>query len=172
MFNAGVGFMAFGIMLWLYKKLPTIGMGTRLTTIARIVGYKQFPQDKTITDSNIFRGQNFTWLRVVTFKNPQTSEALEMYSNPGVANPEPIGTEIEISFNPNKIDPTKDFVWVQNGMRAVSVVARISFVTGLVVFIALLFVPKSSPWQFILMLPAFMVVFVASYINIWKRPNQ
>ncbi len=172
MFNIGAGFMAFGLMLWLYKKLPAIGGGTRLTTTGTIVGYKQFPSDKTITNNNIFRGQNFTWLRVVTFKNPQTSETLEMHSNPGVANPEPIGTEIKIGFNPKKTDSAKDFVWVQNGMRAVGTIAHVSFVTGLVVFVILLFVSKSSPLQFILIIPAFMIVFVASYINVWKRPNQ
>lgn len=172
MFNVGVGFMACGLMLWLYKKLPMIGAGTRLTTTGRVVGYKQFPTDKTITNNNIFRGQNFTWLRVVSFKNPHTGETLEMYSNPGVANPESIGTEIKIDFNPSKTDPVKNFVWVQNGMRAVGIIANISFITGLVVFVILLFVPKTSPLHFILIVPAFMVVFIASYINIWKRPNQ
>lgn len=172
MFNVGLGFMVFGLMLWLYAKLPTLGSGKRLTTIARIVGYKQFPTDKTIVDSNIFRGRNFSWLRVVTFKNPQNDQFLEMYCNPGVANPEPIGTEIKISFNPNKTDPVKDFAWVENGMLAVKTIARISFVTGLVVFLILLFVPESSPLHPILIVPAFLVIFIAAHINVWKRPNQ
>ena len=130
MLNIGVGFMAFGLMLWLYEKMPLLGARKRLTTTARIVGYMQFPADKTTTDISIFRGAHFRWTRVVTFKNPQTGQTLEMWSNPVVFNPEPIDTVIEISFNPEKINPEKDFVWVQGGMRDVKIVARTSIVTG------------------------------------------
>lgn len=164
--------MAFGLMLWLYKTIPTIGAGKRLTVNARIVGYKQFPSDKTLTDDNIYRGPNFRWLRVVAFRNPQTSETLEMYSNPGIANPEPIGTNITVNFNPSKTDPIKDYVWVQNGMRSIGKIARVSFATGFVTFIILQFIPESSPLQFLLLIPAFTVVFVTSYIYVWKQPNQ
>jgi hypothetical protein len=95
-----------------------------------------------------------------------------MYSNPGVANPEPIGTEIKVSFNPNKTDPVRDFVWVYNGMHAVEAIGRISFVAGAIVFVILKFVPKSSFLHPIMIIPAFAAVFVAAYVNIWKRPNQ
>jgi hypothetical protein len=172
MFNIGIGFIAFGLMLLLYEKMPMIGVGRRLRSTASIVGYRQFPSDKTIYDNNIFRGQNFSWLRIVTFKNTQNNQTLEMYSNPSVANPEPIGTEIKISFDPVKTDPVKDFVWVENGMRAVRTIAWTSFVTGLVLFFILLFIPKSSPLHLILMIAAFVIVFVTAYINVWKRPNQ
>jgi hypothetical protein len=172
MFNIGVGFMVLGLMMWLYGKLPTLGARRRLTATARIVGYKQFPTDATITDNNVFVGQNFSWHRVVVFKNSQTGQAIEMFSNPGVAIPEPIGTMLEISFDPKKTDQVLDFVWVQGGLHAVETIARISFMTGLIAFVVLLFVPKSSFLHFVVLVPAFLVVFVVAYVNIWKRPNQ
>lgn len=172
MLNVGVGFILFGLMLWVYAKLPKVGAGQRIITTARIVGYKQFPADQTITDMSIYRGQNFSWLRVVSFLGTRDNQTLEMYSNPSVANPEPIGTEIQITYDPNKTDPLKDFVWVENGMRAVKELAAITLVTGLVLFIVLLFVPESSPLQLILIVPAFLAVFITAYIKVWKRPNQ
>jgi hypothetical protein len=172
MLNVGLGFIVFGLMLWVYGMIQKVGASNRIATTARIVGYKQFPSDKTITDMSIYRGQNFSWLRVVSFLNTKNNQTLEMYSNPSVANPEPIGTEIKISFDPLKTDPATDFVWVENGMRAVKVIAQVSVVTGLVVFVALLFVPKSSPLHFILVLPALAVVFIVAYLSVWKRPNQ
>lgn len=172
MFNFGIGFIGFGVMLWLMGKVPLIGARKQLTATSTIIGYKQFPQDKTITSNEIRKGANFRWLRVVTFKNPLTNEYIEMYSNPSVHTPEPIGTEIKITFDPNKTDPRNDFVWVKNGFHATNKVARISFITGLTSYVVLLFVPKDSPLQLILALPVGLTFMVACIVSLGKAPNQ
>jgi|GEM_PF-3009560 len=172
MFNVGVGFMLFGLGLWIYSKISSMGDQGRQKTTATIVGYKQFPTDATITDDTISRGPYFQWLRVVEFTHPTTNQTLQMYSNPGVTNPEPIGTRLEISFNPDKTDPITDFVWIEGSMRVSRDIGLVSFATGLVLFFILLFVPESSPLHFVLILPAFLVVLIYTYTRVWKQPNQ
>jgi hypothetical protein len=172
MFNVGLGFLAFGVMLLAMDFVLKLLARKRLMTTATIIGYKQFPSDKTITSNDIYRGQYFTWLRVMEFTDTRSGKVLQMYSNPGVQNPEPIGTTLTIAFDPSKTDPQKDYVLIRGGTAAMKYVGLLSLVVGLALFVILQLVPASSPIHFAGAVVGFAIVFVVGYIRVWHRPNQ
>ena len=163
-----MGFIIFGLALIVVAKFLLRNTDRAITVPATIIGYKQFPSDQLIVTNDISHGPNLLWLRVVEFTNPQTGQKLQMLSNPGVLDPEPIGTILTVLFDPAKMDPVRDFVWVRGGLHAYYIVGTISAVVGAVLVILNLLSP-SSALVLIGMFVSFGIVFMAVYRAVYHR---
>lgn len=172
MFNVGLGFIAFGAMLYAMNAHYNLSRKNRITTTGKVIGYKVFPTDEIRTTNDIFIGRNFDWHRIMEFTNPRDGRTLQMYSNPGYRFPEKIGTLLDIDFDPGKTDPVKDFVWIHNGYAVTKVVGKVSVSVGLILFIILLFVPETSALHWVGLVVGFSIVFIAVLVKARPKPNQ
>lgn len=170
MFNVGVAFIGFGLLLYAIHAWYSRSNQTRRRIKATVMGYKQFPTDTMITTNDFSRGANFRWHRIFEFTNPENGQTVQLYSNPGVANPEPIGTQVEISYEPTGLNDQKSFAWVPKDMEYSRQVGKISFSIGLIMFIALQFVPNTSFLHFVGALAGIGVLFIAIYRTINRTP--
>lgn len=144
----------------------------KVSVKAKIIGYKQFPNDIIITDNTIFKGGSFSWLRVVEFINPQNGQLVQMFTNPSVPKPEPIGTELTVAFNPNKTTPTSNGAWVQGNARPIRKLGIPTVAMGLIVYITLLIFPFNTILILGCLIVPFAMIFIFGSVLVWKRPNQ
>jgi hypothetical protein len=167
MFGAGLALIFFGLALAFANTIMAKLANKYLTVTGTIVGYKQFPADKTITDAAILkRGIHFRWLRVFQFQHPQTGQIIELFGNPAVWNPEPVGTQMQLGFNPAKINPVTDFVWVKQSDPVTQTVVHASVIAGLLLVVGSFFIPSDSFANFPFVVAAMLAVFLAGFLRI------
>jgi len=168
--NTGIAFILLGVILLAMDIFYKISARKCITLSAVIVGYKQFPTDKIIPHNDITLDFHIYWLRMVEFINPKTGKKLTMFSNPATWSPEQIGTTIKIDFNPNKIDPIKDYVWVHDGYAFNRDMGKTSLFTGFAFFLLFLLWPTQSPVVHVTsLLIAFAILFSRSALVSRRR---
>lgn len=164
----GIPLILFGLGLVVINSIMSAAARRRLLVTATIVGYKQFPNDATYTD--ITRGPNTNWLQVVEFTNPQTGQVLQMYSNPGMQNPEPIGTTLTVGFDPLKTDPVKNFVWVQGGSQVLRLFGWACVAGGIGIIVLSLFLHGLALALGITAIA--LLIFAVTYTAVWHSKRQ
>lgn len=167
--GVGLAFITFGAMLLIIRAFYSLKTRQGVVVPSKIVGYKQFPADKTIYSNDIKHGRNFAWLRVVRFIRPDTHVEIETFSNPAVAKPEPIGSSIDIKFTTANSEPAKNGVWVHDGMQSHKVVGGTAIACGISILLASLY---SDDLVWIGTVVALIIIFATAFKVVWSGKNQ